>query len=300
MISIHVGSQISTHVGSQDGQCISEGTLQKVVIAGTDLSVSRFIFGTGSLFSAGSSRIRRDLLSAAYDHGFTHFDTAPSYGFGWAERDLRGLLTAHPEITLTSKVGVYSPGGEWQPELVILFRKASGRVLSAFSRATANWSVARARCSLDESLRRLGRGHIDFYAIHEPDLALIQTEEWLRWMEDEVAAGRIRYYGLAGDSGRLAPLLRNANLLAKVVQASDSLDRREADALSWGGRPPQITYGYVSAAMRAGFTDVRDVLSRSLERNRHGAIIVSTRKAWRLSQYQSILDASYPRQMVTA
>jgi D-threo-aldose 1-dehydrogenase len=280
----------------KSGRKHAEGHLVKqVVIPGTDLSVSRFIFGTGSLFNTGSSRSRRELLSAAYDSGFTHFDTAPYYGFGWAERDLSDLLAAHPDATVTTKVGIYSPGGEWQSELSILLRKAGGHVRRAISRATADWSITRARLSLDQSLRRLGRGHVDFYALHEPNAALIQTDEWLRWLEDEVAAGRIRYYGFAGNAGRLKSLLEDSNPLAKVVQTADSLDGREADVLSTVGKPFQITYGYVSAAMRTGGGDVQEVLSCALERNRHGAIIVSTRRKWRLSQYQNILDKSQPR-----
>jgi D-threo-aldose 1-dehydrogenase len=264
--------------------------MQRVIIPGTDLSVSRFIFGTGSLFSAGGSRARRKLLSAAYANGFTHFDTAPSYGFGLAEQDLSELLTDHPEATVTTKVGIYSPGGESQSQLAVLLRKAGGHLLSAFSRATVDWSVARARQSLDGSLRRLGRGHIDFFALHEPDLSVIQTDEWLRWLEDEVTSGRIRYYGVAGNASDLKPWLEDENPLFKIIQANDSLDNREADGLRLISKSFQITYGYVSSALRKSHANVPDVLSRALNCNRHGAIVVSTRKIRRLSQYEGVLD----------
>jgi aryl-alcohol dehydrogenase-like predicted oxidoreductase len=266
--------------------------VQRVVISGTDLGVSRFIFGTGSLFSAGGSRARRKLLSVAYAHGFTHFDTAPYYGFGLAERDLGELLAAHPEVTVTTKVGMYSPGGEWQSEFAVLRRKVSGRVLSACSRARADWNVVRARQSLDDSLRRLNRERIDFYALHEPDLALIETDEWLRWLEREIVDGRVRYYGVAGDASKLKPWLEHTTLLPKIVQTKDSLSAREANLLSINGRPFQITYGYVSSAVQNGYTNVAEVLRQALKRNKHGAILVSTRKISRLPQYESILNFS--------
>lgn len=65
--------------------------MRRIILPGTALSVSRFIFGTASLFRAGRRSERLRLLDAAYDHGLTHFDTAPYYGFGSAERDLKRL-----------------------------------------------------------------------------------------------------------------------------------------------------------------------------------------------------------------
>lgn len=98
--------------------------MRQVILPGTDLSVSRFSFGTASLFNVGSSKMRANLLAAAFDNGFTHFDTAPYYGFGTAERDLKPLLKAHPDITVATKVGIYSPGGEAQSTASVFLRKA--------------------------------------------------------------------------------------------------------------------------------------------------------------------------------
>ena len=58
-----------------------------------------------------------------------------------------------------------------------------------------DWSVKRARSALSASLRRLGRERIDLYLWHEPDLRLIATDEWLRWLEDERA--RVAWFGVA-------------------------------------------------------------------------------------------------------
>ena len=131
--------------------------MNRVLIPGTDISTSRFIFGTASLFNVGTSRDRQKLLHLAIDKGFSHFDTAPYYGFGMAERDLAPLLASHHEVTVTTKVGIYPPGGELQSGPTIFLRKASGKIVRALSRRIIDGSVSRAQKSLEGSLKRLGR-----------------------------------------------------------------------------------------------------------------------------------------------
>jgi D-threo-aldose 1-dehydrogenase len=266
--------------------------VQQIILPGTDLTLSRFVFGTASLFNVGSRKKRLRLLDAAKDNGFTHFDTAPYYGFGMAERDLQPLLAAHPEVTVTTKVGIYPPGGENQPGLAVLLRKAGGRILPALSRPTIDWSISHARKSLEGSLRRLGCSSIDLYMLHEPEFMLLDTDEWLRWLEQEVTAGRIRHFGLAVDVRRLEAFLAVQSPLGPVIQTTDSLDDQEADILLRYGRPLQITYGYVSARRkRHSKVDVPTILTRALKRNRDGAIVVSTGWIERLGQYAKILEA---------
>jgi aryl-alcohol dehydrogenase-like predicted oxidoreductase len=264
--------------------------MRQVVLPETDLAVSRFAFGTASLFNVGTARRRADLLAAAYDHGFTHFDTAPYYGFGVAERDLKPLLRAHPEITVATKVGLYSPGGEAQPAAMVFARKAAGKIAPALSRPSVDWSVARARDALSGSLKRLGRERVDLYLLHEPDVDLLDAEEWLRWLESE--RDRVARFGVAVDSRRLRGVVESQSPLAPIVQTLDSLAGREADLLTRRGRPLQITYGYVRAAMRDGVADVPALLEAALRRNAAGCVIVSTGKRERLAQYAAIVEAA--------
>lgn len=261
-----------------------------ILIPGTDLEVPRLLFGTASLFNVGNAAARARLLDAAYDHGLTHFDTAPYYGFGMAERDLQSLLARRRDATVTTKVGIYSPGGERQPSLLVLARKAIGRLAPAVSRPTIDWSVARAQGALEGSLRRLARETIDLYMLHEPDAALLESDEWLRWLEDVRAKGQVRRFGIAVDAARLHGFLNRPSVLSDLIQTIDSLEGREADALTAAGRPMQITYGYVSAAMRGSASvDVRAVLRAALARNASGAVIVSTRQVERMSVYAALM-----------
>lgn len=264
--------------------------MRRVLLTATGASLPRLIFGTASLFNIGARVARERLLDAAFDHGFTHFDTAPLYGFGWAERDLAGLLRRHPEAGVTTKVGLHAPGGEAQSRAGVLLRKAAGHVFPPLSRARSDFSLQRAKRSLDASLHRLGRDHTDIYMLHEPSPADIATDEWLRWLEDEVDRGRVGTFGLALDADRLQPFLVTPGTLTKLIQTVDSLDRREADALIAAGRPLQITYGYASAALArdAGPVDVPAVLRSALARNAEGAIIVSSRREARLREFADI------------
>jgi D-threo-aldose 1-dehydrogenase len=263
--------------------------VKKIILPGTDLNLPRFVFGTAGLFNAGSSSRRGRLLDAAVAHGLTHFDTAPYYGFGVAERDLAPVLRRNPHITVTTKVGIYSPGGERQPPSVVFLRKAGGRLFATLSRPTVDFSVARARQSLEDSLRRLGRDRIDLYMLHEPEIGLLAAEEWLQWLDSEVTAGRVRHFGIAVNVDRLKPFLVAASPLAAVIQTTDSLVDREADVILTYGRPLQITYGYVShARRRAEPIDVPAILADALRRNASGAIIVSTRRPERVPIYASL------------
>lgn len=267
--------------------------MDTTVLPGTRLRVSRFIFGTASLFNVGNAASRGRLLSAAVEHGFGHFDTAPYYGFGMAERDLAATLRAHPGVGVTTKVGIYSPGGEHQPASLVFARKVAGKAVAAISRPTVDFSLSRARRSLEGSLDRLGREHIELFMLHEPELGLLSTDEWQRWLEDEQRSGRIGEFGLALTADRLESFLREAPQLARVVQVLDSLERREADVLTRYGSPLQITYGYLSAARAAGSIEPAEtVLRQALRRNAGGALIVSTRREEWVGQYAKILEAS--------
>lgn len=263
-----------------------------VRLPGTELVVSRFVFGTASLFNVGSQPKRLALLEAAVEAGFTHFDTAPYYGFGWAERDLGELVKRHPQVTVTTKVGIYSPGGEEASRIAVLFRKAGGRILPALSRPTVDFSLARAQSAFDASLQRLQSDRVALYMLHEPELSMVATDEWQRWLEREVSRGRIDAFGLALTAERLKPFLDTGSGLGPVVQVLDSLEDKEADCLTAGGRPLQITYGYVSAARQNGSSQpVGTILRAALFRNKQGAIIVSTTKAERVKQYAKMFMA---------
>jgi aryl-alcohol dehydrogenase-like predicted oxidoreductase len=252
--------------------------MRKLVLPGTGLEVSRFIFGTGSLHHLGSDAAAERLLDAAADQGFSHFDTAPYYGLGLGETLLGRLLRRRPACTATTKAGLYPRLGGGS-RTAMLAGKAAGRLVPPLSRPRADWSVRRAKASLERSLKRLGRERIDLLLLHEPDDALLDSDEWRRWLEEEP---RVLHFGLAGEPARLLPFARRQDPLARLLQTRDSLARHEADAFETF---PQVTYGYVSGADGA---EARAMLAGALDRQRDGAVIVSTRRADRLPLYAEL------------
>lgn len=264
--------------------------MRKTLIPGTQLKCSKFAFGTASLLRVGSTTKRQKLLKTAADSGFTHFDTAPYYGFGVAEKDLR-CFSANPEITIATKVGIYPPGGGDQSDAVIKLRKAAGKVIKSLSKPTIDYSVHRASVSLEASLRRLGREYVDLFLLHEPKIELLNTDEWFSWMSRAVMSGKIRYFGISTTKSRALPFLQQNSGLLQVSQLQDTVDDPVADLLDDYGRVPQFTFGYVSSATYKDRSQIDQILGRALITNPNGAIIVSTTKLDRLKQYPKVLES---------
>ena len=263
--------------------------MKKMVIPGTDLKTSKFIFGTASLFNCGRSKHRRYLLDAAVAEGFSHFDTAPLYGFGSAERDLSWVLKAYPNITFTTKVGLYAPGSENQSDTSIFLRKAAGRLVKRISLPKINFQIDQAQNSLENSLKRCGRECVDLYLLHEPDINLIESDEWKKWLSTCTREGKIARYGMSLSSEQLRPFLESAELIGDVIQLQDSITGQESSILAEYHLPKQITFGYVSAAIRVDKqVDVKEILRAAISRNTENAIVVSTTAASRLKQYAEI------------
>ena len=265
--------------------------MKHINIPNTPHETSKFIFGTDKIHHIKRSGSRSRLLSSAVDHGFTHFDTAPYYGFGNAEHDLKSILKYNPNVTVTTKVGLHPPGGANQSYFEMYCRKVLGKGVKSLSRVIIDFSLKMAEKSLHGSLKRLGRNNIEFYCLHEPRIELINTEEWQCWLEKIVSDGKIQTFGVAGTKDILQPFLKNSSQLTNFIQMQDGLVHKEADVLSEFNKPIQITYGYVSESLRLDPTSsISEVLKKALQRNKEGAIIVSTSRVDRLKQYAQILE----------
>lgn len=266
--------------------------MRRVTLHGTEIHMSRLSFGTASLHHLSTGRRRQDLLAAAFDHGFSHFDTAPYYGFGIAENELGQFLKGRRgRVTVTTKVGLYPPDGSHANAVSVWTRKFAGRVLPTLSRPVADWSIAQAAKSLESSLRRLRVDQIDLLMLHEPVSEGVRSELFLDWLKEQKGRGRIRAWGLAGQADCMDAWLSVDHPLAMVLQVRDSLARREADLVRSRGRDLQITYGYLSSsAALPGVRQATEILQLALRRNTTGSILVSTRKIARLSEFAAVAE----------
>ena len=118
-------------------------------------------------------------VARALAAGINHFDTAPAYGNGASEENLgRVLATLKPDVVVSTKVR-----------------------LAATDRGRIAEAVA---ASMDASLRRLGRDHVDLFQFHNtiaarPDGATFGIDEMLNDVMPALArmrdAGKTRFVG---------------------------------------------------------------------------------------------------------
>ena len=261
-----------------------------VLLSGTDIAVSRLSFGTASLHHLLSSRRRQDLLAAAFDQGFTHFDTAPSYGFGLAEIELGRLIRARRDkVTIATKFGLYPPAGAKPSTPSVWARKLVAKGGRAHGAPVVDWSQPRIDAGLNDSLRRLGVDYVDLLLLHEPVFGAFESEPLLAWLTAQREKGKVRAWGLAGGPGEIRRCVVDAPSLGVVLQLRDSVAGREADAVTDAGRCLQLTYGYLSSASSGGVVpNAREILERALMRNRTGSVLVSTRRIGRLKELSSV------------
>lgn len=258
--------------------------MRRAEIDGTKIGVSALAFGTASLHHVFSSATRQRLLHKALSVGITHFDTSPYYGYGLAEADVGAFCVGRrSDITIATKVGLYPRGFSSTRVGAVWLRKAAGKIIPPLSAPAVSWAVDRARNGFRDSLRRLRTDYVDFLLLHEPEMRLVEEDEFLRWLEDELTQGTVRSWGVAGVRQRVLPWVEVDHPLARVVQTEDSVDARQADFLSSHGRKFQFTYGYLSGSNEGlGRLSAEDVVRQALNRNATGSVIVSTRKVERV------------------
>lgn len=120
------------------------------------LQSTPLIFGSAPLATQFWGNNEADAVEtavAAITAGITWFDTAPLYGSGEAEERLGRALRAcgDPNVVVATKVG--------RP----VIETSAGRD------STFDYSREGTLRSLDDSLKRLGRDHVDVVHVHDPD-----------------------------------------------------------------------------------------------------------------------------------
>jgi len=265
--------------------------MQQLYLAGSRMAVSRLAFGTASLHHVGA-RDRDRLIGTAVDFGISHFDTSPYYGNGIGEI---GLAALDRRMTVATKVGLYPPGGAHGSRLRLYANRALGRILPQVTRPQVDFSVARARRSLDDSLRRLRRERVDLLFLHEPRQELIATQEWQKWLDSE--RDRVGLIGVAGELPLLLPIVADGCALARVIQTRALAKDAETQALLSYGRAPHITYGHLASCKDAAA--VVDAVRSAFAAEPERVMLVSTRRPERIAELsratQSAAGSSRPR-----
>ena len=158
-------------------------------LGNTDISVSEVGFGVWTVgttwWGITDEELGVDLMRQAFDLGITFFDNADSYGDGKGEEMLaRALGDVRDKITIATKFGydIYSTPTDAR---------------AGHQERPQNFSPEFVRNACEQSLRRLQTDHIDFYQLHNPRMAAIESDELFATLEDLKSAGKIREYGVA-------------------------------------------------------------------------------------------------------
>ena len=259
-------------------------------IARGALATTRLAFGTSRLHYLRRGDGQR-LLATAADIGIKHFDTAPVYGDGLAEREVgRFIRERRSNVVIATKYGI-------PPDRLIAGIPMLGpplRTVRALARRMGYWNSERPvmtaqglRASTEESLQRLRTDWIDLLLLHEPALdRIVSPETILTELLDLRRRGLIRHFGLAGPWAALSRLIAAAPDLAEVVQTGET---------EWpADRPPDITYGALVQGPQSAFRKTVDseiVLERlrvALARRPQGVVLISTTSTQHLREIAAI------------
>ncbi|WP_146662103.1 aldo/keto reductase [Enhygromyxa salina] len=151
----------------------------------TPLIVSELGFGAfaiggnahGNSYGHTDDRTSRRAIGEAIDQGCTFFDTADVYGRGHSESLLGSTLR---ELKVLDDVVIATKGGG-----------------SMDDSGASDFSLSRLREALEASLRRLGRGYVDLYQLHNPTLEDIRNGNIFEVMADLKTAGLARCVGVS-------------------------------------------------------------------------------------------------------
>lgn len=151
-------------------------------------------------------RQRERIVLGALDAGFRHFDLAPVYGEGLAERELGRILgERRAKVAIATKYGIpFRAIGELSIPVYLALR-AAGKVLSRSFGAEYGRRDFRPQAlvsSLEASLRRLRTDYVDYLLVHEPvslDEFRTAGDVWTE-MERQQRLGKVRRFGVSSDT----------------------------------------------------------------------------------------------------
>ena len=238
----------------------------RTTIIGGDIETTVLGFGCASLFHLPSRKQRRRILDAAYDVGIRHYDVAPMYGLGIAEQELGAFARAHQGVVLATKFGIeptvlarglarlQGPVRGILGSIPALQRRAKSAAagpgsgpLGRLLYLARGYDTAAARASLDASLRRLKRGHVDLYLLHDPSPAAVPAD-LIGYLQDARAQGLLRGWGVAGPTDDALEIGATLGASSVIQVPYDGLGRAESSgAARWPGG--MITYGVLGRTM---------------------------------------------------
>jgi aryl-alcohol dehydrogenase-like predicted oxidoreductase len=165
--------------------------MQTLTLPETNLTVSRFCFGTGAFGTAVNDDQADRLLAAFVEAGGSFFDTAHCYAF-WAQNGLgaseRELGASLRRIGAWEKAVIATKGGH--PDGGPDYRRPADFL-----------SEHVIHSDIEDSLDRLGTGCIDLFYLHRDD-GRTEVGDIIEILNREIALGRVHALGASNWSVR--------------------------------------------------------------------------------------------------
>lgn len=242
--------------------------LETIELAGTGRRTTRLGFGGSGLMGGLSERESLLLLETAFDAGIRHFDIAPAYGHGQAERCLGKFLRGKREqVTVATKYGILSPR---RAGLLGVVRSAVRPALrrlpavrtrvaqaAAGLRNKARFSVEEAGRSLEHSQRELGIDCIDVWLLHEVTADDLDGSGLLPFFQEMQERGLVGTFGVGAERARLSELWQRHRAYCRLLQFEWPVLEEQADF-------PGAFLMYHRAISGAGST-IRDLFEQNAE-----------------------------------
>jgi aryl-alcohol dehydrogenase-like predicted oxidoreductase len=243
--------------------------------------------GMSEFYGSRDDAVSLQVLHAAYDIGYRHFDTADMYGQGHNETlvgsFVRDLGARRDQVVIASKAGIRreGPGG---------------------MQIRVDNSAAYLREACEASLRRLGVEQIDLYYLHRRDPA-VPIEEAMLAMKALLEEGKIGAVGLSEVS---AETLRRAAEVVPIaaLQSEYSLWSRDAERESLAACAElgvkfvaysPIGRGFLSGAIGSGAALEEGDLRSKLPRFQPGAVEQNRKLVDTLAAFAADLGVSPAR-----
>lgn len=210
---------ITSVAGGPGESCASGSNMRTVKLPGSaGRWTTQLGFGCSYFFGPriDASKARR-LLDAAWDAGIRHFDVAPLYGYGRSEALVGEFLVGHPDATVTTKYGLFSPNVVWRAALA-LQRRIPGTTARGAKPIKGRFKGKEASASLEHSLRLMRRDFVDLLLLHEPEVDDLAHDDLLEFLQTAKTGCKIADFGIGGDFHRIPDLYANRRRYCRVLQ----------------------------------------------------------------------------------
>lgn len=252
------------------------------------LKNKQIIFGTSRLHHIFSNKKRDSLLKNALDLGINHFDTAPSYGNGFSEKQLGNFIkkNKNKKIIISTKFGIYSLLDFATNIYTVIFVKLFGYIFPYAKRDRFDYSVTNAKNSLSKSLNSLNLKKIDYYFIHEPKGIIKDYKELIEWLELMKKIGKIGNWGISGDKESILEWINYTNYVPPIIQAK--IEKGNKINIEETKSNHYISYGLISNLVKPGNNEIEHVFKNFFRENKTHKLIISTTRSSHLKQISKI------------